>query len=831
MRLLNRTFFCLFLIIALSLIGSVALAYYYQDDIEQLVVEKINDALESSIEISKVEISVIRNFPFTSIKLIDVVAFDRFKKDTLLKSENITLKFNALDIYHENYQIQEIDINSGFAYVYLKDGIGNYEIWKTSKDSSSNKEMQFGIESIKMKDFELKYKQQDLIVQLYSINSELNLSISDNKISLNLDGNFNSENLLINQVPYLINKEQFEVKATYTIIDKEHKIKGGVNIADESFDIDFLKNKAKTNLIANTLGANIKNLLSITPKRYINSIKKYDINCKADVQFQLDSDKLSDGSSISTSFQLNNASIQGDIPIDIKQGSIKGVYSNGKNKDLSTSTIVMSNISCMANSEKVNGNATLSNFKNLNVKTNLTSKIQLANLRQYGINYNAEKLSGLANFNIDYNGKVGLNSKLEYDIAVAKKQVMLTFENINYQQSSSSPEIKNGRVELRLSNDLLVIDSLNCSIGEKNKLQYNGAIENVFGHFLLKNATLKIGGDLYSDWIFIDELLNPDTTATSANNTTIELPEDVIANINTTVVDFTFDRFHMRSFYSKLSYINKTFKVKDIELETMSGKITGNLTFEQVENGKLRLISTSNMEEINVRQLFYEFRNFGQTTMRHKHLRGTISSDIYLRNEWDKYLNPITENLYCFIDLKIDNGQLIKFEPMMLMSDYISVNELKKIKFSTLENQIEIKKERVEIPFMEIHSSAIDIAGSGSHSFNNEIDYEFKILLDEIISGKLKRKKNKKEVSVFEEVVQDDGVKGITMFLKMEGTIDDPKISHNTIRLRSSLKEGFKNEKKELKEILKNEFDGNTETENEGLINNPDYDNIIEWEN
>ena len=108
---------------------------------------------------------------------------------------------------------------------------------------------------------------------------------------------------------------------------------------------------------------------------------------------------------------------------------------------------------------------------------------------------------------------------------------------------------------------------------------------------------------------------------------------------------------------------------------------------------------------------------------------------------------------------------------MMLMSDYISVNELKKIKFSTLENQIEIKNERVEIPFMEIHSSAIDIAGSGSHSFNNEIDYEFKILLDEIISGKLKRKKNKKEVSVFEEVVQDDGVKGITMFLKIQNFI------------------------------------------------------------
>ena len=38
------------------------------------------------------------------------------------------------------------------------------------------------------------------------------------------------------------------------------------------------------------------------------------------------------------------------------------------------------------------------------------------------------------------------------------------------------------------------------------------------------------------------------------------------------------------------------------------------------------------------------------------------------------------------------------------------------------------------------------------------------------------------------------------MFLKMEGTVDDPKISYNTLRLRESLSDGFKKEKKELRD-------------------------------
>ena len=162
----------------------------------------------------------------------------------------------------------------------------------------------------------------------------------------------------------------------------------------------------------------------------------------------------------------------------------------------------------------------------------------------------------------------------------------------------------------------------------------------------------------------------------------------------------------------------------------------------------------------------------------------------------------------------------------MMMSDYISVEELKRIKFSTLENQIEIKNNLIDIPFMEIHSTAIDIAGAGTHSFDNEMDYEFKILLNEILGDKFRRK-NKKKVSEF-GVVQDDGVKGMTMFLKMQGTVDDPQISYNTLRLRESLSDGFKKEKKELKDVIKNQFeDKNNDNHIQG---NPDYDNIIEWE-
>jgi len=100
-------------------------------------------------------------------------------------------------------------------------------------------------------------------------------------------------------------------------------------------------------------------------------------------------------------------------------------------------------------------------------------------------------------------------------------------------------------------------------------------------------------------------------------------------------------------------------------------------------------------------------------------------------------------------------------------------------------------------------------------------------LLNEILSNKFKRKNKKKKTNEF-GVIEDDGVKGLTFFLKMRGTVDNPKITPGTIKLRESLKEGFKKEKKEFKNILKKEFNKNKSNEQE--VENTDYNNLIEWE-
>ncbi|MGB1306893.1 MAG: AsmA-like C-terminal region-containing protein [Flavobacteriales bacterium] len=829
MRILKRILLALIVLTILMVGSSAAYIYYQQDELEQVVIKEINKRLKSPIKIGDIEFSVIKNFPFASIELNNILAIDAFQEDTLCEIELLQLKFNALDLYNNIFIIQELTLKNGFASIYYKDSMPNYEIWHSTQDSSQEENTDFGLENISLENFKIAYAVDDIQSVIVNNESQLQLSINNGRTEINLQGDITNEKLILDGINHLPSKK-INLNGDIVIDTLVLNIKSTIALSDIQMDLDFVSTDKAISVKVNTSEFELEPTLKLIPKNYLSALEGYELQGKSKIRLNYISDQQKEAY-INVDFDLKEGYIKGDdLPFDMNETSLKGSYSNGKQRTDVSTEIKLDNIQFTANGELVQANATIQGLENPTLITDFNTQMQLSEIEKWGYEHDFKSLIGDAKIKGTYKGKIGLKNKVTYDLAMAEKIADLTIDNLSLHIDEQSPQLSNAKLSLKLIDDNVNISAFNGTLAKESKINFVGGIENVFSYLFLKNAELKIAGDLSSDWMIIDEFLdetdNISETTQESKPQAINLPNDIVANINLNLIDLTFDRFHMRNFSSKISYKNKLLKAKDIVLETMSGKITSNVTFEQVKDGKLRLISTTGLDNINVRQLFYEFHNFGQTTMRHKHLKGKIDSEIYLRNEWDKYFNPIDEHLYSFIDVKINNGELLDFEPLMMMSDYISVEELKRIKFSTLENQIEIKNNLIDIPFMEIHSTAIDIAGAGTHSFDNEMDYEFKILLNEILGDKFRRK-HKKKVSEF-GVVQDDGVKGMTMFLKMQGTVDDPQISYNTLRLRESLSDGFKKEKKELKDVIKNQFkDKNNDNHIQG---NPDYDNIIEWE-
>ena len=119
---------------------------------------------------------------------------------------------------------------------------------------------------------------------------------------------------------------------------------------------------------------------------------------------------------------------------------------------------------------------------------------------------------------------------------------------------------------------------------------------------------------------------------------------------------------------------------------------------------------------------------------------------------------------------------------------------MRNVKFSKLENVIEIRNRVVTIPMMDIRSSAMDISAKGTHTFDHVIDYAVGFNLRDLL---IRKDKELNEA--------DDGL-GKWMYLSMKGTVDNPAYAVDRELAKEVRKESMEAERDNMKALFKDEF-------------------------
>jgi hypothetical protein len=133
----------------------------------------------------------------------------------------------------------------------------------------------------------------------------------------------------------------------------------------------------------------------------------------------------------------------------------------------------------------------------------------------------------------------------------------------------------------------------------------------------------------------------------------------------------------------------------------------------------------------------------------------------------------------------------------------VDEEQLDHLRFGDIQNHILIRDQQIHIPRMLVHSNLSDIRVSGTHTFDNHIDYHFDVPMRSIHLRSAKaRERTARRKQHFGEVAPDDAAP-TKLFLKARGTVDDYKISYDLPTAKAQLKENLVEEKKELKQVLK----------------------------
>ncbi|MBC7425368.1 MAG: hypothetical protein H7321_02435, partial [Bacteroidia bacterium] len=183
--------------------------------------------------------------------------------------------------------------------------------------------------------------------------------------------------------------------------------------------------------------------------------------------------------------------------------------------------------------------------------------------------------------------------------------------------------------------------------------------------------------------------------------------------------------------------------------------------------------------------------------------------------------------LYAYAKVVMENGQLKNFEPLEGLSKFASIEELNNVKFSRLENEVEIRDNMVIIPEMTVKNNILDMQIKGSHTFDNCMDYTIRLKVSDILASRYNWRKNRKQ-----DEVEDHGKQGMIIYLTVKGTPGNLKFGITKVSLAPKLnllspavKESVKQEKNELKQMLKDEFSRDPEKKQD-----KPKEEVVDWD-
>jgi hypothetical protein len=299
----------------------------------------------------------------------------------------------------------------------------------------------------------------------------------------------------------------------------------------------------------------------------------------------------------------------------------------------------------------------------------------------------------------------------------------------------------------------------------------------------------------------LDELIGKATSNTSTTSD-FYLPDNVGFKLTMNIAKVALNKFSAASIVGVLNLKDKKLFTDNLSLETLKGDITFTGMLDASEKN-INIKGSTKLIQIDINQLFYQFNNFGQTTLLDKNIKGTATATIDFSSNWNRQLVCDLNSLQAVSDLTIERGELIDFKTLESLSKYVELKELKHIKFNTFQSHIDIKNQALTFSNTEINNSVLNINFRGTHSFTNEIDYHIKLLLSEVLAKKPGKNKQLDDELAY---VENDLENKRCVFLSMTGTVDNPIIKYDRKAMKQKIKEDIKLEKQTLKQILKEEF-------------------------
>lgn len=798
----------LFVVLLMSLIS--IFIYAYEKDIKQLLITTLNNKLATKLDVRKIDLSFYSTFPYAAVTFHDVVLHGSkpYQDDVVFTAQRLDFKFSIFNLISKDFNVKKIEANQGkiFLRVDAENQI-NYSVLK-SDSLSSGKSMNLSLKSLMFNQYDVVYANafNQIYYSAFTDQAELRADFGASQYNMKIESKWQVKSLKSNSTVWLQTRP-LNIDTEIEINQTEKKISFNqtqIGISKLNFELQGSLGWGETlpiNLKISAKEANIKSLLSLLPPEFDQQLDQYTSNGNISFVTHIEGSLQNQlKPTVQVLFDIQNGTLSNKKSnVEMSNIDLNGEYVYANND----SRITLKKFSFKLPNGKATGWLKTGTFKSKQLESHIEAELDLAEINQFMGSQTFKQLKGKLVLNCNLKGKLAQSNK-----AADWWQAITTTGKFQITQASMQlneyPVVIN---QLNLKGTFnrqdLLIQDFELKTAQSN-IRLKGSLNGLFPYLFSANGALTLNGELDAPKISLDEwIVDTKTTNLSAKDNENETESKPIKYILTgNVNQLTYKKFQANDLSGTLQHNNSVWLLNNIKCLTMKGRVSLDGQIQRLAE-KYQLSCIAILDKIDIKKLFEVCENFGQDVLTDKQINGLVSSKISFNASANNQMEVDENSVSSVADILIEQGELIAFKPLESLSRFVSLDELRNIRFSTLKNTIQIKNKQIVIPSMELSNNALNLTISGIHQFSNMVDYKIKLLLSDVLFNKAKR--NKKENDEFGEIT-DDGLGRSKLLLSMTGSIDNPKFVYDAKGVKKKIQEDVKKDAQTVKQLLNEEF-------------------------
>ena len=778
-----------------------ATIYFFKDKIIQQFIVEANKNLNTPVKVGKIEIATWQDFPNFSINILNVYVEDSSPKDNaLFTAKKISFTLNPIEAWRGNIDIQGLQIEKSKLSLTIDSlGKNNFTIFK--KGNSQTQTIKFELKNVKLIDTDVTYQNEHTKQQLdlHSKNLKTTISVSNNVYSIATIGDIHSNALKLNDLNFFENKDL--TLASTLFLDNTKKIitikSTEISIGKSTFELSgnySFNDKDLIDISASGKNTSIQTLLSFVPESV--SKKLADYQSKGDIYFKTNLKgeiSKTENPQISIEFGCKNARFfHPTFKSKIEHASMVGIFKSPSLSNFSLAYASIKNATGELNGKYFEASLAIHNFNDPTVIGDFKGDIDAASIVNFYPIKNVKQLNGLLKANVSFEGRLSL-LKHKSTAQQVKTTGTLELKDINVTESERNISITDLNGSLQFNNNDLALSNISGKV-ERSDFVLNGFLKNVITFLLFENQPIGIEADLQSDFLDMDYLFKIGLGEVGSKDFGFSISPLLHLNFNCDIKALNYKKFKARKIRGNLLIRNQTAISRNTHLKALGGDISVNAIADAKNKKAIDISGVFNLKAIEVDSAFYVFDNFYQSFIEAKHLKGEAYADVTLETTVNEKLELKPETLVADISATLKKGELNNFEPLQKLNKFLDDEGLSKLRFGDLKNEIHVENKTIFIPQMEIKSNVSTFQLSGTHTFDQHIDYH--------IIAPLRNKKKIDKDEAF-GALEEDGSGKTKLFIKITGTTDKYEISLDKKELKKKIINDLKKEVKELKDAFK----------------------------